>query len=420
MGNIVIDIKQLNKFYKLYNTPMERLKEALSITKKQYYTEHYALSDINIQVKQGEILGLVGSNGSGKSTLLKIITGVLTPSSGEVIVNGTISALLELGTGFNPEYTGIQNIYLYGTMLGKSKEEIDGQVEGILEFANIGEFIHQPVKTYSSGMFARLAFSVAINVEPDILIVDEILAVGDLRFQLKCMNKMKQMMSNGTTVLFVSHDINAIKRFCTKAIWLNRGIVMEYGDVDRVTDIYLDYLKIEENSKDMVNTKDNNSEKVEQSVQESYQKVSEIDSNQIAEIVSFKILDKNRRETDCCSQDEKIIIHVKYNVYNEDIKKPVLGVAIRDVAHEYICGLNTLLDRIDIPWKKGENEFYLEYTVGILSIGGRYYFDVALFEETATVPIQYISKVKEIVVATRYVGEGKYIIPHKWMETINE
>ena len=234
--DIMIEINQLSKVYHLYEKPIDRLKEALSITKKVYHNEHYALSDINLKIKKGESIGIVGTNGSGKSTLLKIITGVLNPSKGEVKTNGKIAALLELGAGFNPEYTGIENIYLNGTMMGYTEAEMKQRVQAIVDFADIGDFVNQPVKTYSSGMFARLAFAVSINVEPEILIVDEALSVGDMRFQVKCIEKMKELKESGTTILFVSHATEQIKRFCTRAVWLKNGQVKEDGEASQIVD----------------------------------------------------------------------------------------------------------------------------------------------------------------------------------------
>lgn len=239
MSEAVIKVTNLSKVYKIYDKPMERLKESLSISKKVYHRDHYALNDISFEVRKGETVGIIGTNGSGKSTLLKIITGVLNQTSGSVEVKGKISALLELGAGFNPEYTGIENIYLNGTMMGYSREEIGEKIPFITEFADIGEFINQPVKTYSSGMFARLAFAVAINVEPEILIVDEALSVGDTAFQAKCISRMKQMIKNGTTVLFVTHDIGTIKSFCKECIYLDKGNVKFIGAAEVVADMYL-------------------------------------------------------------------------------------------------------------------------------------------------------------------------------------
>lgn len=238
--DIAIKVENLSKVYKLYNAPIDRMKEALHPFKKSYHKEFYALNDVCFEIKKGEIVGVIGKNGSGKSTILKIITGVLTPTSGNVNVNGRISALLELGAGFNPEYTGMENIYFQGNLMGFEREEMEQKVQAILNFAEIGDFIHQPVKNYSSGMFARLAFAVAINVEPEILIVDEALSVGDMVFQAKCMAKMTALMESGATVLFVSHDTHSIKTLCQKAVFLNDGKVVDWGDSARVVGKYIE------------------------------------------------------------------------------------------------------------------------------------------------------------------------------------
>lgn len=400
----IIDIKHLNKIYNLYDKPIDRLKEGLSLSHKCYHKEHYALNDISLEVKKGESVGIVGKNGSGKSTLLKIITGVLNPSSGEISVRGKISALLELGAGFNPEYTGIENIYLNGTMMGYSKAEMDRKVESIISFADIGDFIYQPVKTYSSGMFARLAFAVSINVEPEILIVDETLSVGDTRFQIKCMDKMKEMIQGGTTVLFVSHDINAIRRFCTRCIWINEGKLKENGSVNTVSDHYIDFLKMLDAGTEL-KQETSKSDTLDGFVPK---------QGIVAEIVEFNVLNTKNEIVDNVYYDENIKIQIVYDVYDDSIKFPVMGVAIRGCDDKYINGLNTLLDKKTIPWNYGRNRMELEYTDGILALSGKYYFDVALYEQTATVAIQYISKVKEVTVIANYDGEGVYIIPHVW------
>lgn len=408
MEQIAIKLEEITKIYKLYSKPIDRLKESLSIKHKKYSEEHFAVHNISFEVKKGEILGILGTNGSGKSTILKIITGVLTPTIGRVHVEGSISALLELGTGFNMDYTGIQNIYLYGTMMNKSKEDMDKELDGIIKFADIGEFIYQPVKTYSSGMFARLAFAVAINVKPEILIVDEILSVGDTRFQIKCMKKMKEMMNDGTTVLFVTHDINAIRRFCTTALWLEKGQVREQGNVDRIADMYEDYLRID--GKENIEIKNIKNENLEAYVDK---------PGAIVEIKSFQILNNIGNETKYFKPSEKIAIEIIYDVYDLEITAPVIGVAIRAIDDEYICGINTLLDKISIPWKLGRNKLILEYAQGVLALGGDYYFDIAIFDETATIAVQYISKIKEFTVVSEYVGEGKYIPPHTWKGEIH-
>ena len=240
--NTVIKAENLYKTYKLYENPKDRLVEAINPFSKKRHTEFNALGNVSFSIEKGESVGIIGKNGSGKSTLLKILTGVITETAGSLKTKGRIAALIELGAGFNPEYTGIENIYLNAAIMGCSKTETDGKLDSILEFAEIGDFIHQPVKTYSSGMFVRLAFSVAIHVNPDILIVDEALAVGDYRFQAKCYNKFEELKAEGKTVLFVSHDIDAVRRFCTRAIWLDAGELILDGDVRDVTSKYMEFI----------------------------------------------------------------------------------------------------------------------------------------------------------------------------------
>lgn len=236
----IIKITGLTKEYRLYDNPKDRVKEAFSITGKKYSRSFMALNGIDMEAKKGETVGIIGTNGAGKSTLLKIITGVLQPSSGTVDVQGKIAALLELGAGFNQEYTGFQNIYLNGRIMGYSRKQMDTRLQDIVEFADIGEFINQPVKTYSSGMFARLAFAVAINVRPDILIVDEALSVGDVFFQNKCFRKFEELKNRGVTILFVSHDIASVRQMCSRVLWIDHGNQKKFGDCELVCDMYMD------------------------------------------------------------------------------------------------------------------------------------------------------------------------------------
>ena len=240
MNDTAIKVENLSKVYRLYNKPIDRLRESLGLTKKNanLSREFYALKEVTIDVKRGETVGIIGTNGSGKSTILKIITGVLDATEGVVTINGRISALLELGAGFNMEYTGIENIYLNGTMIGFSDEEISAKLNDILEFADIGDFVYQPVKTYSSGMFVRLAFAVAINIEPEILIVDEALSVGDVFFQAKCYRKFEEFKQMGKTILFVSHDLSSVSKYCDRVVLLNKGRKLAEGKPKEIVDIY--------------------------------------------------------------------------------------------------------------------------------------------------------------------------------------
>lgn len=240
MTDTILRITDVTKTYRLYNDPKDRIREVLSLTGKKYSREFKALDGISMDVQRGETVGIIGSNGAGKSTLLKIITGVLTPTSGEVQLHGRIAALLELGAGFNQEYTGLQNIYLNGRIMGYTRKQMDKRVKAITEFADIDEFLNQPVKTYSSGMFARLAFAVAINVEPDILIVDEALSVGDVFFQNKCFRKFEELRSKGVTILFVSHDIASVRQMCSRVLWLDHGTQKIFGKCELVCDLYMD------------------------------------------------------------------------------------------------------------------------------------------------------------------------------------
>ena len=243
-----IVVRHLSKTFDMYNSPMDKLKEALSPSGKVRHTEFHALTDMSFEVKKGEILGIMGRNGAGKSTLLKIITGILEPTSGSVEVSGRISSLLELGTGFNMEYTGIQNIYFYGTLMGFTKKQMDQKLDDIIKFAEIGDYIDQVVKTYSSGMFARLAFSCAINVEPEILIVDEILSVGDMRFQAKCFNKFKEFKEQGVTILYVGHDVGMMRTFCDRCMWINNGRLVAEGEPTFITAQFTEFMYLDDTS----------------------------------------------------------------------------------------------------------------------------------------------------------------------------
>ena len=405
----VIRVSHVKKVYKMYNDPKDRFKEALGIggKKKNYFQKYYALDDVSFEVGKGEIVGIVGRNGSGKSTILKILTGVLNQTEGEIEVNGKVAALLELGAGFNQEYTGRKNIYLNATMMHISKEEIEKRIPDILKFADIGDFIDQPVKTYSSGMFVRLAFAVAINVDPDILIVDEALAVGDVRFQLKCMDKFSDFIEKGKTILFVTHDVNAIKRFCNRAIWLNQGKLVMDGNTDYVTDHYMDFVK-----SDMPFEEYMNSQKEEDS-QESGESVTDLSLIDIVKIESLDIYDLYNKKIKDIPHAGKITLCLKYIVSDVSIESPVLGVAIRRIDNEYICGINTKLDNVKLPWKKGMNEIKLTYDSFDL-VGGEYYFDVGIFDKAGIVFLDYVTKIKSFFVKMDYVGEGIVLLKHSW------
>ena len=405
----VISVDHVSKVYKIYDQPTDRFKEALGIGKKEYHRDYYALNDLSFQVGKGEIVGIVGRNGSGKSTILKILTGVLNPTSGSVQTHGKVAALLELGAGFNMEYTGMKNIYLNAAMMRVSQEEIEKRIPDILAFADIGDYINQPVKTYSSGMFVRLAFAVAINVDPDILIVDEALAVGDARFQMKCMDKFMEFVQRGKTILFVTHDVNAVKRFCNRAIWLNQGHMVMEGNTDEVTDRYLDFLKSDMPIEQFL------SQIVSPAVPIPQEEVPQVDTAgiDIVETYGLKMYDHVGREIDDIQFGQKVVLKVGYVVADTSVENPLLGVAIRRIDNEYICGINTKLDNMPIPWERGYNEVTLTYSHFNL-VGGEYYFDVGIFDKTGIVNLDYKARIKNFFVKMDYIAEGIVVLDHEW------
>lgn len=363
MSDIVIKVDGISKVYKLYNDPVDRVKEALNPFRKKYHHDFYALKDVSFELKRGETVGIIGKNGSGKSTLLKILTGVLTPSAGSYHVKGKISSLLELGTGFNMELSGLENVYFNGSILGYTKEEIDEKLEAILEFADIGEFIGQPVKTYSSGMSVRLAFAVAISVDPDVLIVDEALAVGDMFFQQKCFKKFKEFQDKGKTILFVTHDLNSIIRYCNKGIVLNDGVKMFEGESKEVVDFYkklfsdccLNQPLKDENTIQFKNklTQDGESFKSHFRVN----KNALIYGNMDAEIIDFGVFDSNNEPVQIISNNEEFYIGMVVK-FNKKVANPIFAYTIKDLKGMEITGTNTICEGTEVGnYDKGDVVF---------------------------------------------------------------
>ena len=373
MSKIAISVRNLTKIYKLYDRPIDRLKETLSITKKKYHREHYALRDISFDVKEGESVGIIGTNGSGKSTILKIITGVLNQTSGELEVEGKISALLELGAGFNLEYTGMENIYLNGTMMGYTKEEIDNKLENIINFADIGEFINQPVKTYSSGMFVRLAFAVAINIDPEILIVDEALSVGDVFFQAKCYKKFQEFRDMGKTIIFVSHDLKSVSKYCDKVILLNKGTFIEEGNPKKVIDTYKKIL-VNQFDKEIKNEKEKE-KNVESKI--SWKSKMNLNSNKLeygnkdAEIIDFGILDENNILTNTVNKNESFRIKMKVK-FNKKIQEPIFAFTIKDIKGNEITGTNTMIEEVYFKNPESNDVVEVEFEQIMNLQGGEY------------------------------------------------
>lgn len=408
MDNIAIQVTGVEKVYKLYDKPSDRLKEALGIGRGKHHTEHHALKGIDLTIRQGECVGIIGTNGSGKSTILKIITGVLNPTRGSVTVNGRISALLELGAGFNNEYNGIENIYLNGTMIGFTEKEIDEKLDSILEFADIGEYVYQPVKTYSSGMFVRLAFAVAINIDPEILIVDEALSVGDVFFQAKCYHKFEEFKEMGKTIVFVSHDLSSISKYCDRVVLLNQGTKLGEGSAKEMIDTYKrvlvgQYVAPEPESDRLVDDEELRSAasskkkeagtKQQRGTEEAGQDGADKDKEAttgasagggIAEnpelleygskkavITEYDISDDRGTVTSAILKGNSFTIRMKVQMM-EDLPAPIFAFTIKNVRGTEITGTNTMFEKAFLEPVKAGEMYEVTFTQEMNLQGGDY------------------------------------------------
>lgn len=359
MSETVIKITNLVKEYKMFARKKDRLMEAIFPNLVHKHGTFKAMDNFNLEVKKGEVLGILGKNGAGKSTLLKMITGVVVPTSGSIEVNGKVSSLLELGTAFNPDLTGIENIYQHGQVMGLTNEQIEEKKQQIIDFADIGEHLYQPVKTYSSGMFARLAFACAINVEPEVLIVDEVLSVGDMAFQLKCFKKFEQFKKEGKTILFVSHSVGDILRNCTRTVILENGRKIFDGDVKTGVDKYKKImvgLDSEEETDEMSEVTEVSSENREENWKSHFEYNEEhlvYGENQV-DIYDYGIFDCNGKYALSVNNNEKVSIKMKVQV-NEDIEDPIFALTFKDIKGMELCGTNTIVYRMATgKYKKGD------------------------------------------------------------------
>ena len=448
-NDIAIEVAGVQKIYKLYDHRRDRLKETLGFSKKKRHRDHYALKGVDFTVKNGECVGIIGTNGSGKSTILKIITGVLTPSSGTVTVNGRISALLELGAGFNPEYNGIENIYLNGTMIGFTEEEIKERIQDILDFADIGEYVYQPVKTYSSGMFVRLAFAVAINIDPEILIVDEALSVGDVFFQAKCYHKFEEFKKQGKTILFVSHDLGSISKYCDRVILLNQGAKLGEGTPKEMIDIYKQVLVGQYQLPDteqgnLLRDKDiekaastqgvPHSPNAGRSVSPAYagttaaaeagdKKSTDINEDTLeygsrkATIFESYVTDENGMKTTAIVKGREYTVHMKVR-FNESCQAPIFAYTVKNIKGIEITGTNTMVEKAFLdPVDAGECK-EIAFTQRMTLQGGEYLisFGVTGFEgENFTVYHRLYDAVNVTVVSDKdtvgyYDSESKVVV----------
>lgn len=377
----MISIINIRKNYKLYNNPIDRLKETFSLSKKLYHKNFYALNNISLNIEKGEIVGVIGNNGSGKSTLLKIITNVLTPSSGTVKVNGKITALLELGTGFNPELSGIENLKLLLKI--NNIRDIESKIIEIIKFADIGEFLYQPVKTYSSGMKSRLAFAFSISTDPEILIIDEVLSVGDAAFQRKCFAKIEQFKDEEKTILFVSHSIGQIIQLCTRVIWLNNGNLILDGDTKIIAGLYQKYgeskdLNISQIKDEYLSLLNKPKEIKNKTTNSSYS--NKIKSKSIifykengAKILDFFVLNKNNEKVNVLQKNEKYYFVYEFIIFN-DLENLNMVMSIRTKSGLQISGLTTpILKNLEINIK-----YKVKWEFTAILNPNNYFFNCAL------------------------------------------
>lgn len=426
-----IRVSDVSKVYRLYEKPIDRLKESLSVSHKNYHRDFFALNKISFHVKKGETVGIIGTNGSGKSTILKIITGVLTPTSGQVEVEGVISALLELGAGFNMDYTGIENIYMNGTMMGFSREEMNAKLKDILEFADIGDFVYQPVKTYSSGMFVRLAFALAINVEPEILIVDEALSVGDVFFQSKCYRRMEEIRKNGTTILMVTHDMGSIIKYCDRVVLLNRGNFVAEGKPGQMVDLYKKILAnqmdaLEEELADMNDFSGETLPETESGATRQgkprFQRREGLMKDKLtinpsrteygdgrAEIYDLGLFDERGNLTNLLMKGETFTIKEKIRFY-ADISAPIFTYTIKDKKGADLTGTNTMYEGADIRPVKNGDEYEVSFTQKMTLQGGEYLLSMSCtgFEQGEHVVYHRLYDVANITVISNKNTVGVY------------
>ena len=359
---VAIEISHLSKSYQVYQKPQHRLLQSLLRGRKQFYTEFWALRDVSLSIAAGETVGVLGRNGSGKSTLLQLIAGTLQPTAGEVAVHGRVAAILELGAGFNPEFTGRENVDLAASVYGMTAAQVGERMDDILRFADIGEFIDRPVKSYSSGMYARLAFSVAIHVDPDILIVDEALAVGDAKFQAQCFRKFEEFKQRGVTILFVSHSIDQIARHCTRALLLEHGEAVMTGEPKPVIARYLELLFgppaatvaapaaiVPASAMAIFGEDDADDERFERRY--GYNHLEHRWGDRRARIVDFRLVDESGNDVTALSTGHRASLYLKVR-FAQDIARPIYGVTIKTPDGVEIAGANSQ-DSVAFPaWER--------------------------------------------------------------------
>jgi len=421
-NDIAVSIKSVSKKYKIRHEKIPSLKQTILKLKRATYEEFLALDNVSFSVKHGETCGLIGPNGSGKSTLLKLMAKIIQPTSGEIIVNGPLSALLELGAGFHPDLTGRENIYINAAILGMKKRNVDKKLNDIIEFSGLERFIDTPVKNYSSGMYMRLGFSVAINVNPDILLVDEVLAVGDQAFQAKCYKVIYDFMKSGKTIIIVSHDLETISDLCSKVIFMKDGKLIDMGKPLDIVAKYRAYIE-ELEKKRIIEQQRTERKKIFKTVIEDNRKV--IDGEEIsklsnlsidgetinrfgsgdAEIKSVKLLDEKNKQMDFCKYGDNLKIVCEI-LFRETVKGPIFGIMITDPKNNIIYGTNSRLNNMKTGWFKKGDLVKVIYKQKVNLIGGEYYITLAVGYSDNKTYCDWVNNIATINVINKNIAEG--------------
>lgn len=411
-NNIVIDVKNITKKFKIYFDKGSQLKERLLFHKRNRYEEREVLKGISFQVRKGEAVGLIGHNGCGKSTTLKLLTKIMYPDSGEIIMKGRISSLIELGAGFHPDMSGRENIYTNASIFGLTKKEVDTRFNDIVEFSELSDFIDNPVRTYSSGMYMRLAFSVAINVDADILLIDEILAVGDTNFQTKCFNRLRELKASGMTIIIVTHDLSTIEKFCDKAIWLNDGFIIREGRSDEVVDAYFSFMN--QKKIETVSEQPEKPNQPEQSEQENNSEEIDYSADRFglkyAEIKKACMLNSQNIDTRIFRTGEKLTIEINYHI--NKINEYVFGFGFYTLEGKCLYGNNTQIDRLKINPKNIDGVISVDIDKLPL-LSGKYILNVAIVDTDGT-PMDFFRKYCEFEVVSDDRSTGWLSIEHNW------
>lgn len=419
-SNNAIEVNGITKNFKVYYDKGSELKERMLFWKRNKYENRTVLDNISFSVKKGEAIGLIGKNGCGKSTTLKLLTKIIYPNSGNIEMSGRVSSLIELGAGFHPDMSGRENIYTNASIFGLTKKEIDERLDDIIEFSELRQFIDNPVRTYSSGMYMRLAFSVAINVDADILLIDEILAVGDANFQAKCFNKLREIKANGTTIVIVSHSLGQIEQICDRSIWIKNGHIEMEGKPKDVHLQYLDYMnqeRMEQAEREQIRQaklerERMEKEKEEERIKRERAKVNSRYGSNDAVFTEIHMLNEQGEESRIFRTGEKMILDLHYRVDNK-VTDAVFGFGIFRNDALWCYGTNTRIDRIDNFDLEEDGSYQVELE-DVNLIPGNYWVDITI-EYGEGIPVDYYKQAMKFEVVSNVTDVGVTRIPHKWI-----